>query len=316
MRPASTFESLQTSNARHSRISRTTRCRGAPPARRAKTRPSPTCNHSSRRSVSRRSGAVRAWTATGGLAAALGPVVGGLLVAVSWRWVFVVNVPIGIGALIVGYRRLPGIPGQPTRPPRALGVVLATAGVGALTFGLVEGGGWGWGSAGVVGTLGGAAACQDRLNMPQDQLLTVRLRIVSTISLYPIRTMPRPARLSPDLRNGVDQGQELRLRDQRAIVLVVGKRQQSLAKALEQLERLFRVGALAAPVVGGLLLTLDVSIQDLPLAPATVLAVGVCASIVLALLCRRRFPNWKLHEFPLAQHGIGEIQTRELVLVR
>jgi EmrB/QacA subfamily drug resistance transporter len=107
----------------------------------------------------RRSGAVRAWTATGGLAAALGPVVGGLLVAVSWRWVFVVNVPIGIGALIVGHRRLPGIPGQPTRSPRALGVVLATAGVGALTFGLVEGGGWGWGSAGVVGTLGGAAAC-------------------------------------------------------------------------------------------------------------------------------------------------------------
>src|SRR6201986_2401214 len=57
--------------------------------------------------------------------------------------------------------------------------------------------------------VGGAAACQDRLNMPQDQLLTVRLRIVCTISLYPIRTMPRPARLSPDLRNGVDQGQEL-----------------------------------------------------------------------------------------------------------
>ena len=41
----------------------------------------------------RRAGAVRAWTATGGLAAALGPVVGGLLVAASWRWVFLVNVP-------------------------------------------------------------------------------------------------------------------------------------------------------------------------------------------------------------------------------
>src|SRR5271170_2564946 len=50
----------------------------------------------------RRHGAVRTWTATGGMAAALGPVVGGLLVAASWRWVFLVNVPIGLTALVVG----------------------------------------------------------------------------------------------------------------------------------------------------------------------------------------------------------------------
>jgi MFS family permease len=65
----------------------------------------------------RRHGAVRAWTATGGLAAALGPVVGGLLVAASWRWVFLVNVPIGIAALIVGWRRLPQIAGHRTERP-------------------------------------------------------------------------------------------------------------------------------------------------------------------------------------------------------
>jgi len=39
----------------------------------------------------RRSGAVRTWTAAGGLAAAAGPVIGGLLVAASWRWVFYVT---------------------------------------------------------------------------------------------------------------------------------------------------------------------------------------------------------------------------------
>ena len=55
----------------------------------------------------RRASSVRAWTAVGGLAAALGPVVGGLLVAASWRWVFLVNVPIGLAALVVGWRRLP-----------------------------------------------------------------------------------------------------------------------------------------------------------------------------------------------------------------
>src|SRR5438270_11212981 len=59
----------------------------------------------------RRHGAVRAWTAVGGLAAALGPAVGGILVAASWRWVFLVNVPIGLAALFAGWRLLPHVPG-------------------------------------------------------------------------------------------------------------------------------------------------------------------------------------------------------------
>src|SRR5271167_1067486 len=50
----------------------------------------------------RRGAAVRNWTAIGGLAAALGPVVGGLLVTVNWRWIFLVNVPIGVIAMLVG----------------------------------------------------------------------------------------------------------------------------------------------------------------------------------------------------------------------
>ncbi len=100
-----------------------------------------------------RQGAVRAWTATGGLAAALGPVVGGLLVAASWRWVFLVNVPIGIAALVLGWRRLPAIPGHESERPDPLGVVLVTLGVGGLTFGLVKGSDWGWASASIVGTL-------------------------------------------------------------------------------------------------------------------------------------------------------------------
>jgi EmrB/QacA subfamily drug resistance transporter len=104
----------------------------------------------------RRSGAVRAWTATGGLAAALGPVVGGLLVTASWRWVFLVNVPIGLAALVVGWRMLPHIPGHPAPRPDALGALLITAGVGAFSFGLVEGGGWGWGSLATVGVLAGS----------------------------------------------------------------------------------------------------------------------------------------------------------------
>ena len=105
----------------------------------------------------RRQGAVRAWTATGGMAAAIGPVIGGLLVEVDWRWVFLVNVPIGIAALVVGWRRLPHVPGHPVERPDPVGVVLATGGIGLLTFGLVKASDWGWGSTSIAASLAGAA---------------------------------------------------------------------------------------------------------------------------------------------------------------
>jgi EmrB/QacA subfamily drug resistance transporter len=104
----------------------------------------------------RRGSSVRAWTAVGGAAAAFGPVIGGLLVAASWRWVFLVNVPIGLVALVIGWRRLPAVPGHRVPAPDALGAVLITAGVAVLVLGLVNGGGWGWGSARTAGTLGAA----------------------------------------------------------------------------------------------------------------------------------------------------------------
>jgi len=104
----------------------------------------------------RRQGAVRTWTAVGGAAAALGPVAGGLLVAASWRWVFLVNVPIGLAAIAVGWRRLPRVPGHDVPHPDALGAALATVGVGALTLGLVKGEDWGWGSAATLITLAAA----------------------------------------------------------------------------------------------------------------------------------------------------------------
>ena len=104
----------------------------------------------------KRHSAVRAWTAVGGVAAALGPVVGGFLVAASWRWAFLVNVPIGLAAIAIGWRRLPAVPGHPTPRPDALGAVLVAIGVALLTLGLVEGNDWGWGSARVVGALAGS----------------------------------------------------------------------------------------------------------------------------------------------------------------
>ena len=77
----------------------------------------------------RRGGAVRTWTAIGGLAAALGPVVGGVLLTASWRWIFIVNVPIGLAALVVGWRMLPRVPGHDVPRPDAWGAALVTVGV-------------------------------------------------------------------------------------------------------------------------------------------------------------------------------------------
>src|SRR4029077_15677598 len=67
---------------------------------------------------------VRAWTAIGGLMAALGPVVGGRLVAISWRWVFVVNIPFGVAVLLLGWRRLPHVRGERIPYPDVLGAAL------------------------------------------------------------------------------------------------------------------------------------------------------------------------------------------------
>lgn len=87
--------------------------------------------------VERRGAAVRVWAAVGGFAAALGPLVGGLLVAANWRWIFLVNVPIGLLALAVGWFRLPRVPGHDVPAPNVGAAILITAGIAALTFGVV-----------------------------------------------------------------------------------------------------------------------------------------------------------------------------------
>jgi EmrB/QacA subfamily drug resistance transporter len=105
----------------------------------------------------RRGGAVRIWAAVGGFAAALGPLVGGLLVSVSWRWIFLVNVPIGLLALIVGWYKLPEVRGHDVPRPYLWAAGLITAGIGALTFGIVKLNDWGWGSPGIVLSFAAAA---------------------------------------------------------------------------------------------------------------------------------------------------------------
>ncbi|KAA2264068.1 MFS transporter [Solihabitans fulvus] len=91
-----------------------------------------------------RTRAIGAWAAFGGLGAAIGPVLGGGLVELGgWPLVFLVNPPIALAALLLS-RRLPASAGRSTRALDRPGLLLSTAALGALTFGLVEAGIRGW----------------------------------------------------------------------------------------------------------------------------------------------------------------------------
>jgi EmrB/QacA subfamily drug resistance transporter len=105
-----------------------------------------------------RSHAIGTWAAIGGLAAAAGPPVGGLLVEVSWRLVFLVNIPIGLAAMAYGGRLLNESRDERQERPDALGSALIVAAIGALALGLVKGPAWGWGDARTLGSLAAAAA--------------------------------------------------------------------------------------------------------------------------------------------------------------
>jgi EmrB/QacA subfamily drug resistance transporter len=116
--------------------------------------------------ASRRVAMIRAWTSVGGAAAALGPVLGGALVAASWHWVFLVNVPVVVVAVAAGLRYLPAdrasragtAQAEAEALPDVTGALLFTVAIGALALGLVKADDWGWTSPSLLGTLIGAAA--------------------------------------------------------------------------------------------------------------------------------------------------------------
>ena len=109
--------------------------------------------------LEQRATATALWGATGAIAAATGPALGGVLVeATSWRWVFFVNLFIGLPALIPARRLLHESREEHPGPlSDILGIVLLVAGVGLLSLGIVKGQQWGWGSARVVGSFVAAA---------------------------------------------------------------------------------------------------------------------------------------------------------------
>jgi EmrB/QacA subfamily drug resistance transporter len=94
-----------------------------------------------------RAGATGAWASGAAVAAAAGPPIGGLLVLLSWRWIFLVNLPLAAVALagsrwIAPEVRHPEAGGRPDLP----GIGLLVAGIAGLVLAIVEGQTWGWAS--------------------------------------------------------------------------------------------------------------------------------------------------------------------------
>ncbi|MGH3255286.1 MAG: DHA2 family efflux MFS transporter permease subunit [Streptosporangiaceae bacterium] len=95
----------------------------------------------------RRGAAFGIWGAVAGLATIAGPTLGGLLVtAFDWRWIFFVNLPVGIAVLAVTFYVIPDL--RPGRSHRLdiRGVVLASLGLLGICYGLVEGQRYDWGT--------------------------------------------------------------------------------------------------------------------------------------------------------------------------
>lgn len=110
--------------------------------------------------ASGRAKAIGTWSALGALGAALGPVIGGSLVQLSWRWVFWINIPVGLLAVLLAARVIPESRDQHTggRPDLAGAVFLAAA-VGLVAFALVKAPAWGWGSARFIELLAASVVC-------------------------------------------------------------------------------------------------------------------------------------------------------------
>ncbi len=134
------------------------------------------------------------WAGVAAVAGSSGHPVGGLLVGLNWRWIFLINVPIGVATLIAGWRLLPEVRAEKgTRLPDGVSAALLLAAVSLLVLATVEGPAWGWTSARTVGLLAAAVAAtaltvQRTIRHPdaliEKSLFTSRPFTFATIALF------------------------------------------------------------------------------------------------------------------------------------
>jgi MFS family permease len=122
-----------------------------------------------------------------GLASVCGPILGGLLISANlfgleWQPIFLVNIPVGIAAVIAGYLLIPRLPGHKALRNDYVGIVLFGASIVLLVFPIVEGRAYGWPAwcfgmigAGIVGLVLFTLWTRDRARRGEPQLLNFDL---------------------------------------------------------------------------------------------------------------------------------------------
>jgi EmrB/QacA subfamily drug resistance transporter len=112
----------------------------------------------------RRAQAIGWWGGVAGLSFALGPILGGALIAIaSWRWVFLVNVPVALAAIALTARYVPESRAPAPRRIDPVGQLLVIVMLASLTYAIIEGHSAGWTSAEILSLFGVSLAAAGAL---------------------------------------------------------------------------------------------------------------------------------------------------------
>ena len=136
--------------------------------------------------------AIGIWAGVSALALAIGPLVGGLITEhINWNWIFFINVPIGVIAVVAAFAFIDeSRDTSREQRPDIPGLVTSALGLFALTYGLIEANNYGWSSTRIIGR-----SSSRRSRSARSSLLELRQRLpMLDLSLFRNRTFAAPTR--------------------------------------------------------------------------------------------------------------------------